>query len=248
MSVAGSVYNDLTDEQLRALYAWIDAIPLSRPKRNITRDFSDGVLLAEVVAAYFPQLVELHNYTAANSVKQKIYNFETLNQRVLKRLGYLLTRGTIEDIVNCKQGVVEIVLNNLQLKMAKFKEKKQRMDNDSLSKSPIPKQQPKVVETRNQKPQIINKDENSNISVQRAQPLKQSSPPKQRQQQQQQQQQQPLHAFNKMRSPEDEALLREKDEQIYDLVETVKILELKISKLEQLVRIKDTRIAKLSRN
>ena len=39
---------DLTDEQLRAIYAWIDAIPLSRPKRNIARDFSDGVMLAEV--------------------------------------------------------------------------------------------------------------------------------------------------------------------------------------------------------
>ena len=38
----------LTDEQLRAIYSWIDAIPLSRPKRNICRDFSDGVMLAEV--------------------------------------------------------------------------------------------------------------------------------------------------------------------------------------------------------
>ena len=48
---------ELTDEQLRALYAWIDAIPLSRPKRNIARDFSDGMLIAEVIAAYFPHLV-----------------------------------------------------------------------------------------------------------------------------------------------------------------------------------------------
>ena len=73
MSVAGSMMNTepLTDEQLRALYAWIDAIPLSRPKRNIQRDFSDGVMLAEVVAAYFPALVELHNYGPANSIKQK---------------------------------------------------------------------------------------------------------------------------------------------------------------------------------
>lgn len=242
MSVAGSVYNDLTDEQLRALYAWIDAIPLSRPKRNITRDFSDGVLLAEVVAAYFPHLVELHNYTAANSVKQKIYNFETLNQRVLKKLGYLLTRGTIEDIVNCKQGVVEIVLNNLQLKMAKFKEKKQRMENDSISKSPVPKQQPKIVENRNQIQQNISRDDNHiPLQQQKIQPLKQPSP------QRQKQQQQPQNVF-KTRSPEDEALLREKDQQILDLVETVKILELKISKLEQLVRIKDTRIAKLTKN
>ena len=81
---------DLTDEQLRAIYAWIDAIPLSRPKRNMARDFSDGCMLAEVVAAYFPQLVEIHNYQAANAVKLKMYNFETLNSKVLKKLNYTM--------------------------------------------------------------------------------------------------------------------------------------------------------------
>lgn len=32
----------LTDDQLQQLYTWVDEIPLSRPKRNINRDFSDG--------------------------------------------------------------------------------------------------------------------------------------------------------------------------------------------------------------
>ena len=26
----------------QALYEWVDSVPLSRPKRNITRDFADG--------------------------------------------------------------------------------------------------------------------------------------------------------------------------------------------------------------
>lgn len=34
--------NELDEETLQELYAWIDKIPLSRSKRNITRDFSDG--------------------------------------------------------------------------------------------------------------------------------------------------------------------------------------------------------------
>ena len=118
--------SELTEEQLRALYAWIDAIPLSRPKRNIARDFSDGVLLAEVIGVYFPQLVELHNYSAANSVQQKIYNLETLNTRVLKKLGFQITRPTMEAIVNCRPGAIENVLNALQYKMAKYREKKAR--------------------------------------------------------------------------------------------------------------------------
>ena len=33
---------DLDDETLQTIYTWVDEVPLSRPKRNINRDFSDG--------------------------------------------------------------------------------------------------------------------------------------------------------------------------------------------------------------
>jgi hypothetical protein len=42
MSVSSENNNLLDDETLQSLYTWVDEIPLSRPKRNITRDFSDG--------------------------------------------------------------------------------------------------------------------------------------------------------------------------------------------------------------
>jgi len=32
----------LTETELEDLYAWIDEIPLSRPKKKIERDFADG--------------------------------------------------------------------------------------------------------------------------------------------------------------------------------------------------------------
>lgn len=32
----------LDEEEMQLIYNWIDEIPLSRPKKNITRDFSDG--------------------------------------------------------------------------------------------------------------------------------------------------------------------------------------------------------------
>lgn len=34
--------NQLDEEEMQAIYNWVDEIPLSRPKRNISRDFSDG--------------------------------------------------------------------------------------------------------------------------------------------------------------------------------------------------------------
>eukprot|EP00898_Chlorokybus_atmophyticus_P007847 jgi/Chlat1/8063/Chrsp73S07537 len=70
---------DVREEELQGLYQWVDEIPLSRPKRNIARDFSDGVLMAEVIAHYYPRYVELHNYSPANALSQKLYNWNTLN-------------------------------------------------------------------------------------------------------------------------------------------------------------------------
>ena len=64
----------LTEEELNEIYKWVDEIPLSRPKKIITRDFADGVLVAEIVKHYLPKIVELHNYSSAHSVKQKKYN------------------------------------------------------------------------------------------------------------------------------------------------------------------------------
>jgi hypothetical protein len=69
----------LSEEEMQMIYNWVDEIPLSRPKRNIARDFSDGgkiiinkntliVLVAEIVKHFVPHIVELHNYSAAHSV------------------------------------------------------------------------------------------------------------------------------------------------------------------------------------
>jgi hypothetical protein len=33
---------ELDDQSLQDLYAWIDQIPLSRPKKHIDKDFADG--------------------------------------------------------------------------------------------------------------------------------------------------------------------------------------------------------------
>jgi len=203
----------LTEEQLRALYAWIDAIPLSRPKRNIARDFSDGVLLAEVIAVYFPSLVELHNYSGANSIQQKIYNLETLNTRVLKKLGFQITRSTIEDVVNCRPGAVENVLNALQYKMAKYREKKKGSVFSVESKSPR-------VATPSSKSRQPSSDPPSGFRPERQQ-------------------------HSGQQAAVDEEILFEKEQQIRELKETVEVLELKVSKLEQLVRLKDNKIKRL---
>ena len=116
----GSAVMDLTEDELKPLYKWIDQIPLSRPKRNIARDFSDGVLVAEVIAHFYPKLVELHNYSGANAMSPKVYNWQTLNARALKKLGFQIPREDFMDVCNCRAGAIERVLKLCKIKMAEF--------------------------------------------------------------------------------------------------------------------------------
>jgi hypothetical protein len=124
------VSDGLSEEQLLNLYEWIDTIPLSRRKKNLPRDFSDAVLMAEVVAHFFPRLVELHNYDQGLRVDTKTYNWKTLNTRVFKKLGFQLDTETIAALANSVPGVIERVLFDVRQIMAARLEQVQRPFNE----------------------------------------------------------------------------------------------------------------------
>ncbi len=50
---------------------------------------------------HYPRLVDL-NYPRASSTKAKLVNWETLNKKVLKKLGVKITKNEINDIINSK--------------------------------------------------------------------------------------------------------------------------------------------------
>ncbi len=80
---------------LQEVYDMVDHIPLSRPKKNIHRDFSDGLMMAELISHYNPKLVDLHNYPHSNSLVKKIENWNLLSNKVLKKLNIFLTKSHI---------------------------------------------------------------------------------------------------------------------------------------------------------
>ena len=110
----------LDEGALQRLYAWVDEIPLSRPKRNFTRDFSDGVLVAEIVQHFCPKIIDLHNFSPANATQQKVYNWNTLNQRPFKKLGLQISKADITAVCNCKPNAVEKGLRHLNAKISKY--------------------------------------------------------------------------------------------------------------------------------
>jgi len=90
---------------------WLDIIPLSRkPFKNFHRDFADGVLMAEIMAYFFPKRVDLHNYVPASASSGKKANYDTLNQKVFSKMGVKLADNLIDGIIHAKPGYIEKAL------------------------------------------------------------------------------------------------------------------------------------------
>ncbi|XP_014116604.1 PREDICTED: sperm flagellar protein 1 [Pseudopodoces humilis] len=105
------------DTSLVSLYRWLDTVPLSRPRRNIARDFSDGVLAAEVVKFFFPSLVELHSFVPTSSTAQKVANWGHLNRKVLSKLNLRVPEEMIQQLVRSRPGMAEQLLQLLREKI-----------------------------------------------------------------------------------------------------------------------------------
>ncbi|XP_021461879.2 sperm flagellar protein 1 isoform X2 [Oncorhynchus mykiss] len=213
---------ELNEEILQDLFAWIDKIPLSRPKRNITRDFSDGVMAAEVVKYFFPKLVELHNYTPANSIQQKLSNWGTLNRKVFSKLNFHIPEETVKRIVVSTAGVIEPVLCSLR---ERIDDKRQQCTEDTLldveyynnrnREKPLTEPPPKKKEERAHVHQHT--DKTSTV-------------------------------LGSQVDPTIRLVLEEKEQALLALQETVEILQIKVNRLEHLVQLKDMRLEDLTRH
>ncbi|KAA3673653.1 uncharacterized protein DEA37_0012460 [Paragonimus westermani] len=111
---------DIDDAVLQNLYIWVDKVPLTRVKRNISRDFSDGVLMAEVMKHFFPKYVNLHNFPICNASDAKKKNWQLLNWKVFKKLNFELSDDVIDALVAGRPGTIEKVLLLLKTKIERM--------------------------------------------------------------------------------------------------------------------------------
>ncbi|XP_062320610.1 sperm flagellar protein 1 [Osmerus eperlanus] len=235
---------ELNEEKLQDLYAWIDKIPLSRPKRNITRDFSDGVMAAEVVKYFFPKLVEMHNYSPANSTQQKLTNWGTLNRKVFSKLSFHVPEETVKRIVVCAPGVIEPVLCFLR---ERIEEKPvEHTAGDTLLDL-------EYYNIRNQENQKTSRASGNNTSTITKEARRIEAQPKEEQGRKKEKAGQdkssiPQVALGSQMDPAFRLLLEEKEQAILSLQETVEILQIKVNRLEHLVQLKDMRIEDLTRH
>ncbi|XP_030060726.1 sperm flagellar protein 1 [Microcaecilia unicolor] len=228
--------SELKEESLQELYAWIDQIPLSRPKRNIARDFSDGVMVAEVVKYFLPKLVDMHNYVPANSTLQKLSNWGILNKKVFSKLNFHVPEDSVKNLVANVSGVIEPILYALRQTInEKLQEKRVREKATTQTKDF------RYYSTDTEKSPL---DYITISSYGKNNPNQ--TPPEWTY----------SHAGRSAQSlgervqldPQVRLLLEEKEQDLLALNETVQILQLKINRLEHLVQLKDLRIEELTRH
>ena len=102
---------------------------------------SVGKLIAEIVHYYLPDMVDLHNYSTANSLDHKKSNWDTLNKKVLSHFGLDIPDVIRNGLCNCKPGLVEVLLHNLRLKIDEELELKDKYDEE---KGYLPKRQTSI--------------------------------------------------------------------------------------------------------
>lgn len=223
----------LDEQELEQLYAWVDSIPLSIPKKNnITRDFSDGVLVAEIIHHHFPTLVDLHNYSPASNAKRKEINWDLLNKKVFKKMNFELDSDLISDLALCKKGVIEKFLLMLQVKIRRAEYARERLND-----------KPEVDQH-----QMSNRKGTLKVGLedtrgsQFAKTKQLEGPPKPGYKQEVRPKQRGLQIESDLVP---RLAVEEKDQEIYARDETIQILQAKISRLEHLLHLKDMRIEDL---
>ena len=124
----------ITERERMEIYVWIDRLNLqSKPKKHFARDFSDGVLCAEILMktvcssssspssrrrSNTARMISMHNYPIKNSFKGKLENWELLNAKVLRspKIRCELTREEMSAVARSEKDAAERVL--LKIKTA----------------------------------------------------------------------------------------------------------------------------------
>ncbi|XP_054766713.2 sperm flagellar protein 1-like [Lytechinus pictus] len=241
------------DEELQELYKWLDEIPLSRVKKNVGRDFSDAVLIAEVVHHFYPRMVELHNYTPASSSTHKIENWKLLNRKVLAKLNCQVPERDIRGLTTAKAGAAEFFLIKLRQRIEALHLKKKSQQANKAQMSPdgyldgmevgsVPARPPKVHKPGAGRPPRAAAPAPKAPTVLKPPPQGFNDPRGASYRQQ-------LNGgIEPELAPAVRMVIEQKEQALLASQETVQILQAKVRRLEHLLKLKDDRIEELMKS
>ena len=74
------------------IFAMLQKVPMRSSARNLTQLtqlLSDGTIVAHMIHASFPRMIQMHNYTNSTNTETKLDNWRTLNSKVLSKLKFI---------------------------------------------------------------------------------------------------------------------------------------------------------------
>ncbi|XP_004640304.1 spermatogenesis-associated protein 4 [Octodon degus] len=96
----------------RSVLRWLQGLNLSFFPRNISRDFSNGFLIAEIFCIYYPWDLKLSYFENGTSLKVKLDNWAQL-EKFLAKKKLKLPKELIHGTIHCKPGVPEILIQEV---------------------------------------------------------------------------------------------------------------------------------------
>ncbi|KAM6149606.1 spermatogenesis-associated protein 4 [Erethizon dorsatum] len=96
----------------RSVLRWLQGLNLTFFPRNISRDFSNGFLVAEIFCIYYPWDLKLSYFENGTSLKVKLDNWAQI-EKFLAKKKLKLPKELIHGTIHCKPGVPEILIQEV---------------------------------------------------------------------------------------------------------------------------------------
>lgn len=87
----------------RKLIKWFDRLDLTYSIRNITRDLSNGFIVAEILTRYYPKEIKVYQFYNGLNLEKKLDNWERI-AKFLGKQGKRVDRSEWEPIVHLAKG------------------------------------------------------------------------------------------------------------------------------------------------
>lgn len=94
------------------------------------------MLLAQILKHLYPKFVDIHNYPPRNSTALKLDNWQTLNRKVLQKLGLSQSNESLDRLAKGVPGAIEHLLyqimiqSNMDLQRNKIPTNDNNIDDD----------------------------------------------------------------------------------------------------------------------
>ena len=96
-------------------------------RKNLVYNFSDGILIAEIIHSKFPKIVPIHSFLEISNAEGRISNWNLLNDKVLYHFDINLSEFEIDAVIRrviSKEKIIAF-FRLIRDKMYEFEEKYQ---------------------------------------------------------------------------------------------------------------------------